>query len=98
LCGAGFAFDTIADTRVMVCFREIYQRLTAKGMSKKLALIAATNKLLKQSLALAKSGLYHDENYRSASVNLGKKVWILAQFFVLHFFGYHMSNILAGEH
>jgi len=51
--------------------REIYQRLTAKGKSKKLALIAVANKLLKQSLALAKSGLYYDENYRSVNVNLG---------------------------
>jgi transposase len=51
--------------------REIYQRLTAKGKSKKLALIAVANKLLKQSLALAKSRLYYDENYRSVNVNLG---------------------------
>lgn len=51
--------------------REIYQRLTAKGKSKKLALIAVANKLLKQSLAIAKSGLYYDENYRSVNVNLG---------------------------
>jgi transposase len=50
--------------------REIYQRLTAKGKSKKLALIAVANKLLKQSLAIAKSGLYYDENYRSVNVNL----------------------------
>ncbi len=50
---------------------EIYQRLTAKGKSKKLALIAVANKLLKQSLAIAKSGLYYDENYRSVNVNLG---------------------------
>ena len=51
--------------------REIYQRITAKGKSKKLALIAVANKLLKQSLAIAKSGLYYDENYRSVNVNLG---------------------------
>ena len=51
--------------------REIYQRLTSKGKSKKLALIAVANKLLKQSLAIAKSGLYYDENYRSVNVNLG---------------------------
>jgi len=51
--------------------REIYQRLTAKGKSKKLALIAVANKLLKQSLAIAKSGLYYDENYRSVNVTLG---------------------------
>lgn len=51
--------------------REIYQRIVAKGKSKKLALIAVANKLLKQSLAIAKSGLYYDENYRSVNVNLG---------------------------
>lgn len=51
--------------------REIYQRIIAKGKSKKLALIAVANKLLKQSLAIAKSGLYYDEEYRSVYVNLG---------------------------
>jgi transposase len=49
--------------------REIYHRITAKGKSKKLALIAVANKLLKQSLAIAKSGLYYDENYRSVNLN-----------------------------
>jgi len=48
---------------------EIYQRIVAKGKSKKLALIAVANKLLKQSLAIAKSGLYYDENYRSVNLN-----------------------------
>lgn len=52
-------------------YREIYQRITAKGKSKKLALIAVANKLLKQSLAILKSSLYYDENYRSVNVNLG---------------------------
>jgi hypothetical protein len=51
--------------------REIYQRITAKGKSKKLALIAVANKRLKQSLAIAKSGLYYDENFRSLYVNQG---------------------------
>jgi len=50
--------------------REIYQRIIAKGKSKKLALIAVANKLLKQSLAIAKSGLYYDEDYRSINLNL----------------------------
>lgn len=49
--------------------QEIYQRITAKGKSKKLALIAVANKLLKQSLAIAKSGLYYDENFRSVYLN-----------------------------
>jgi transposase len=49
--------------------KEIYQRIVAKGKSKKLALIAVANKLLKQSLAIAKSGLYYDENFRSVNLN-----------------------------
>ena len=49
---------------------EIYNRIIAKGKSKKLALIAVANKLLKQSLAIAKSGLYYDENFRSVYVKI----------------------------
>jgi len=45
---------------------DIYQRITNKGKSKKLALIAVSNKLLKQAFAVAKSGIPYDENYRSA--------------------------------
>jgi hypothetical protein len=37
----------------------------AKGKSKKLALIAVANKLLKQAFAIAESGLPYDENYVS---------------------------------
>jgi transposase len=45
--------------------REIYERIIAKGKSKKLALIAVSNKLLKQAFAIAKSGLPYDENFVS---------------------------------
>jgi transposase len=45
--------------------REIYQRIIAKGKSKKLALIAVCNKLLKQAFAIAKSGLPYQENFVS---------------------------------
>ncbi|WP_424495381.1 IS110 family transposase, partial [Salinimicrobium sp. GXAS 041] len=45
--------------------REIYERIIAKGKSKKLALIAVCGKLLKQAFAVAKSGLPYDENYVS---------------------------------
>ena len=45
--------------------RDLYQRIVAKGKSKKLALIAVANKLLKQAFAIAKSGLPYDENYIS---------------------------------
>lgn len=45
--------------------KALYDRIVAKGKSKKLALIAVCNKLLKQSLAIAKSGIPYDPNYRS---------------------------------
>jgi transposase len=45
--------------------REIYERIVAKGKSKKLALIAVANKLLKQAFAIAKSGLSYDEKFVS---------------------------------
>ena len=45
--------------------RELYERIVAKGKSKKLALIAVCNKLLKQAFAIAKSGLIYDQTYRS---------------------------------
>jgi transposase len=48
--------------------REIYERIVAKGKSKKLALIAVCNKLLKQAFAIAKSGLVYDDTYRSVLV------------------------------
>jgi transposase len=47
----------------------LYERLVAKGKSKKLALIAVTNKLLKQAFAIAKSGICYDRNYRSVLIN-----------------------------
>ena len=48
--------------------REIYERIVAKGKSKKLALIAVCNKLLKQAFAIAKSGLIYDDTYKSTLV------------------------------
>ena len=45
--------------------RDIYERLINKGKSKKLALIAVSNKLLKQSFAIAKSGNPYDETHVS---------------------------------
>ena len=48
--------------------REIYERIVAKGKSKKLALIAVCNKLLKQAFAIAKSGLIYDDSHRSTLV------------------------------
>jgi len=48
--------------------RDLYERLVAKGKSKKLALIAVCNKLLKQAFAITKSGLIYDDTYRSVLV------------------------------
>lgn len=44
--------------------KALYERIVAKGKSKKLALIAVTNKLLKQTFAIAKSGVRYDPNYK----------------------------------
>lgn len=43
--------------------RALFERIVAKGKSKKLALIAVCNKLIKQAFGIAKSGLNYDPNY-----------------------------------
>ncbi len=50
--------------------KALYERLVAKGKSKKLALIAVANKLLTQAFAIAKSGLVYDENFKSTQPRL----------------------------
>lgn len=45
--------------------KALYERLVAKGKSKKLALIAVTNKLVRQAFAISKSGLRYDHQHRS---------------------------------
>jgi transposase len=45
--------------------KAVFDRIVAKGKSKKLALIAVANKLLKQAFAIAKSGLPYDQNFVS---------------------------------
>jgi transposase len=45
--------------------RELYERIVNKGKSKKLALIAVANKLLKHYFAIVKSGRPYDESYVS---------------------------------
>ena len=45
--------------------RELYERIVNKGKSKKVALIAVGNKLLKQCFAIAKSGRPYDETHVS---------------------------------
>ena len=48
--------------------KALFDRIVAKGKSKKLALIAVCNKLLKQTFAIAKSGLDYDNEYKSILV------------------------------
>jgi transposase len=43
--------------------KALFDRIVAKGKSRKLALIAVCNKLIKQAYAIAKSGLPYDPNY-----------------------------------
>ncbi|MDV7187983.1 IS110 family transposase [Lutibacter sp. TH_r2] len=45
--------------------KALYNRIVEKGKSKKLALIAICNKLLKQAFAIVKSGLPYNEDYIS---------------------------------
>lgn len=45
--------------------KALYDRIVAKGKSKKLALIAVTNKLIKQAFAVAKSGMPYNPNFKS---------------------------------
>lgn len=48
--------------------KALFDRIVAKGKSKKLALIAVCNKLLKQAFAVVKNQLPYDDNYRSTLV------------------------------
>lgn len=45
--------------------RELYERLVRKGKSKKLALLAVSNKLLRQAFAVATTGMPYCEDHRS---------------------------------
>ena len=45
--------------------RELYERIVNQGKSKKLALVAVANKLIKQCFAIAKSGRPYDKMYVS---------------------------------
>ena len=48
--------------------KALYKRIVDKGKSKKLALIAVCNKLLKQAFAVAKSGIPYDPYYKSSFI------------------------------
>ena len=53
--------------------KELYDRITEKGKSKKLALTAVGNKLIKQAFAIAKSGEYFDPEFVSVNPALNVK-------------------------
>ena len=48
--------------------KALYDRIVAKGKSKKLALIAVCNKLLKQAFSIVKNGVPYNDEYRSTLV------------------------------
>lgn len=48
--------------------KALYNRIVNKGKSKKLALIAVCNKLIKQAYGIAKSGIEYDRNFISKSI------------------------------
>lgn len=48
--------------------KALYDRIIAKGKSKKLALIAVCNKLLKQAFSIVKNGIPYDSEYKSRLV------------------------------
>jgi len=48
--------------------KALYDRILAKGKSKKLALIAVCNKLLKQAFSIVKNRIPYDDNFRSILV------------------------------
>ena len=45
--------------------KQLYERLVQKGKSKKLALIAVANKLIKQAFAIATQNVFYDPNYQN---------------------------------
>ncbi len=45
--------------------KRLFERITAKGKSKKLALIAVSNKLLRQCFAVGKSGIPWDPEFKN---------------------------------
>jgi transposase len=45
--------------------KALFDRIVAKGKSKKLALIAVCNKLLKQAFSIVKNGIPYDTNFKS---------------------------------
>jgi transposase len=61
-----FMCSFTASERNKAC-KELFNRIVAKGKSKKLALIAVANKLLKQAFAISKSEMKYQENYTSVS-------------------------------
>ena len=62
--GKLFMCSFAAKKRNAAC-QALYERLVAKGKNKKLALIAVCNKLLKQAVAIVKSGVPYQADFTS---------------------------------
>jgi len=54
--------------------KELFERIVDQGKSKKLALIAVCNKLLKQAFAIAKSGINYQEDHCSYITNINRSI------------------------
>lgn len=50
--------------------KNLFDRIEAKGKSKKLALLAVCNKLLKQAFSIVKNRIPYDDNFRSTLVKI----------------------------
>lgn len=50
--------------------KNLFDRIVAKGKSKKLALLAVCNKLLKQAFSIVKNRIPYDDNFRSTLVKI----------------------------
>ena len=50
--------------------KQLYERIVAKGKSKKMALIAVCNKLLKQAFSIIKKRLTYIDNFQSPLVKI----------------------------
>jgi transposase len=56
--------------------RDLYERIVAKGKSKKLALIAVCNKLLKQVYAIATTGIPYSKEHQQKIINIKSTAYV----------------------
>jgi transposase len=63
-----FYMAALSASKYNKCCRELYERLLARGKSKRVALIAVANKLLRQIFAIVKNNRIYDENFEKKLV------------------------------